>query len=117
LQAAQNGASSLIWDSADNLAAAHDLADGHRNSPGWDGFQIGEPTFAHLLAAASLVQVYNDIRVLNLKIGWRVIERQVPVFADADQRQVDRILLQQIPHPATFSQWIASPDGGRLQSG
>jgi len=50
----------------------------------------GEPTLSYLLAAAGLIEVHDDVRLFGLEIRWRVVEREVSIFADAYEGDVDR---------------------------
>ena len=50
---------------------------------------IGEPGFAHLLLTACFVQRDEDVRIFDIEIRWGIVERDVPIFADAEERDID----------------------------
>ena len=49
-----------------------------------------EPALPDLLTPAGVVQRHDDVRTLRLEVGWRVVERQMAVFADPGECHVDR---------------------------
>ena len=64
---------------------------------------VGIPPFADLLAATDLVQRNDSVCRLRLEVRRRVVERDVPVFADADAGKVDRALADRSLQPRAFS--------------
>ena len=50
----------------------------------------GEPALADLLAPAGLVERDDEVGLLGVEIGGRIVEGEVAVLADADERDVDR---------------------------
>ena len=50
---------------------------------------IRKPSFAHLLAAASFVEIDDEIGIFGIEIGWRIVEGEMTVLADADKRNID----------------------------
>src|SRR5207245_7917523 len=49
-----------------------------------------EPALADLLPPARFVQGHDEVRGVGLEIGGRIVEGEVAVLADADERDVDR---------------------------
>src|SRR5262249_39277347 len=41
-------------------------------------------------AAAGLIEIDDDVRLISFKIRWRIVEGQMAVFADADEGHVNR---------------------------
>lgn len=79
-----------IRHDSDNLPRLQNLPRRHRDRARGHLRQIRKPALTHLLSATSLVQFNNDVRILGLKIRGRIIERNMPVLPDADERQIDR---------------------------
>jgi len=67
-----------------------DLADAHGNGALRYVFEGREPSFAKLLAPASLVQINDKIGFLGFKIRWRIVECEMPILSDPHERDVDR---------------------------
>src|SRR5579872_89779 len=51
---------------------------------------IGEPRLAYLLLATRLIEVDDDIRLFGIEISGWIVEGNVPVLADAEERNVNR---------------------------
>lgn len=93
---------SLVRHGADDCAAAHDLPDGHADGLLWNCIKRGEPAFAVLLLAASLVQLDDQVWLRRLEIGRRIVECKMSILADADKRDIDALLLDERADPRTF---------------
>jgi len=52
-----------------------------------------KPAFTSLLTPTRLVQGNNNIGLGSLKISGRIVERDMSIFADANERQIDRMVL------------------------
>src|SRR5579862_2881879 len=72
------------------LFRLENLADGHGEGPRGHLRYVGKPSFSDLLLPASLIQIHNDIGLFHLEIRRRVIERDVPVFTDSEECNVNR---------------------------
>src|SRR5437870_2959445 len=79
----------LIRNRADNCAGFYDLLDRHRYGLLRDILKRRKPSFAKLLSAAGVVEIDDDVRLVGLKIGRRIVESEMPVFADANKRDLD----------------------------
>ena len=75
---------------AENFFGFEKLPNRNRNRSSRNLAQTAEPAFADLLAAAGLVEIDDEIRRLCLKISGRIVESQMPIFADADKRNLNR---------------------------
>jgi hypothetical protein len=78
----------------DDLPGAENLSNGHGDSTLGDIGETGEPALIHLLLSASLVKFHNQVGFQGLKIGRRIVEREVRVFADACESKIHRLGLQ-----------------------
>src|SRR5881275_1837506 len=65
-------------------------SDLHGNRPLGNVREVREPGLSHLLAAAGLIQVNDEIAFFGLEIRRRVIERQMAILADSDKGDVNR---------------------------
>ena len=67
-----------------------------------------EVAFAHLLELAAIVELddLDDERVVEVG-DRRVVEREVPVLADTEAAEIDRVLLDQARVPRRFALGIA----------
>ena len=84
-----------VWDDAGDGASGENGRDTERQGVLRDLGEAGEVAFTDLLAATGLVERHHVDRVRGGEIGWRVIEGEVPVFADADAGDVDAAGRQQ----------------------
>ena len=66
-----------------------DLADRHRDRARWHVGERREPAFADLLPPARLVERHDDVRLARVEVRGRIVEGEVAVLADADERDVD----------------------------
>ena len=66
-----------------------DLADAHRDGLARHVVDRREPAFPHLLFAAILIEVDDDIGCLGVEVSGRVVEGEMTVFADAGETYVD----------------------------
>ena len=87
-----------VRNAGNDLLALHDLVGGHRNGLLRHVVEGGEPALAHLLAAASVVEIDDDVGFTGVEVGGRVVEGDVTVFTDADEADVDRLLLHHPRH-------------------
>lgn len=94
---------SLIGYAADDRVRFQNLANRHRNGRRRHGFEGGKPTFAKLLPTAGVVELDHEVRFFGGEVGRRIVEGQVAVFADADERHIDRMLLNQFAEAEAFS--------------
>ncbi len=80
---------------------------------------VGKPSFVYLLLTASLIEVDNQIGILDVEIGRRIVESQVCVLTDSGKRQIDRLALQLATDfrdasygvPVTIEEMIMSDSG------
>src|SRR6185312_5660402 len=91
---------------ANDLSRCQDLPDGHRYGPPRYRFECVKPSFGQLLTSAILIQPDDDKRLVGFEIGRRVVETQMAVLADADQRHIDRLPAYHFPEPLTFGSGI-----------
>ena len=68
----------------------HNLPHGHRDSLRWHCRKILEPSFSHLLEPASFVEVDHDESLFGFEIRRWIVESEMAVLADANERYVDR---------------------------
>ena len=63
-----------------------------RQGVGWNRGQAAEVTFAHLLPFARVIEFHNldPALLLEIRDGW-IVESEMPVFADAETTEVDRL--------------------------
>ena len=73
----------------DDLFALQDLFHGHRDSASGNLGNGFEPAFVDLLRAACLIEFDDQIRFIGFEIGGRIVERQVRILADSDEREID----------------------------
>ena len=57
----------------------------------WHVADRREPPFAHLLTATRIVELDDEIRALGVEIRGRIVECEVAVLADADERDIHRL--------------------------
>ena len=86
----------LIRHRGDDLAAAHDLIDGHGDGLLRHVIDGGEPALAKLLAAAGVVEVDDLVGGGGVEIGGRIVEGDVGILADADDADVDGLLTDEL---------------------
>ena len=60
--------------------------------------QISEPSLAHLLQSASMVKRHGDVRLFRVEIGGRIVECDVPIFANAQKRDINRCRANRLAH-------------------
>ena len=77
-----------VRDNSENLASFQDLADRHTDRPPGNVRNLAKPALADLLSAAGFIELDNREWLLGLEIRGRIVERQMPVFADAHERNV-----------------------------
>src|SRR5215469_3273921 len=77
-----------LRDNSQNLASFQDLADRHTDRPPGNVRNLPKPALADLLSTAGFIELDNHEWLLGLEIRGRIVERQMPVFADANERNV-----------------------------
>src|SRR5215210_548103 len=65
--------------------------------------------FTYLLPAAGFIEIDDDIRLLGLEVGGRVVEGEVAVLADADEGHVRPALRNQLAEPPALFARIRCP--------
>src|SRR6202034_1449797 len=60
----------------------------------------------HLLPSAGLIKIHNEIWIFRSEIRGRIVERDVPIFPNPQERQVERRRRQPLAHLATHRKWI-----------
>ena len=60
----------------------------------WNFRDTCEPAFAHLLAAAGFIELDDEIRLVGIEIGGRVVEGEVCILTDAGERNINWRRLQ-----------------------
>src|SRR6266480_492082 len=73
-----------IRNNGENFAAFEDLPHRHRKRLFRDLRGVCEPCLAHLLLAASLIEIHDDVWLFGLEICWRIIECDMTVFTNAE---------------------------------
>ena len=71
-------------------ARFEDLAHRHRDGLRRHLVDRGEPSLAHLLTPARLVQLHDEVWALGQEVCRRIVEGEMPVLADADKGDIDR---------------------------
>ena len=74
------------------------------------------------MAATSFIEVDDQVRILGIEVRWWIIEGNVPVFADAQECNIDRDRCQLFANFADHCGWIGGvaieqvimPDAGFL---
>ena len=66
-----------------------------------------KPTFAHLLFAAVLIKVHDDVGCRGLKVRRWVVEGEEAVLADPREADIDRVLADECTHASAFGLWVA----------
>src|SRR5215469_16167916 len=77
-----------LRDNSENLASFQDLPDRHTDRLPGNFRNLAKPALSDLLAAAGFIQFDDQEWLLGLEIRGRIVERQMPVFADANKRNV-----------------------------
>ncbi len=96
------GGLAMVRDGADDVFGLHDLADGHGDGSFGDIGQGVEPAFAELLATAGFIEMDDDVGFFGFEIGWGVIEREVSVFTDADEGDINGVFADDVVEAAAF---------------
>ena len=96
-----------VGNRAEDCRGFHDLADGHRDRLAWDMAQRGEPSFAHLLFTAGIIEVHNKIWCRGVEVRWGIIEGKVTIFADPCKADINLMLSDQRADAAAFRRRIA----------
>ncbi len=78
-----------VRDDGNDFACLQDLAHRHGDGFSWDFRDICEPAFADLLAAAGFIELDDEIRLVSIEIGGRVVEGEVCILTDAGERNID----------------------------
>lgn len=82
----------------------------HRHRNGLFGHvgHCGKPALTQLLLTAVLIEVHNDVRVGRFYIARWVVERKMPVFADSNKRNVNRVLFDQFVEALALYLWVTA---------
>src|SRR5215469_4126174 len=72
----------LVWYNSKNFFRLENLFGGHRDRLLGNLRDVGKPGLAYLLLAAGLVQIHDDVRFLDVKVGRRIIKRDVSILTD-----------------------------------
>src|ERR1043165_5288953 len=99
---------SRIRNDAQNISALQYLPDRHRNRLRRNFTNTSKPTLTALLPAARFIEINHEVRFVDVKIGGRIVEGQVPVFTDTDKRNVDRLLRDQLTNTPALHSHILS---------
>jgi hypothetical protein len=78
----------------DNRAHVQNLPNRHRDRTRWNVADCREPPFTHLLTATRIVELDDEIRALGVEIRGRIVECEVAVLANPDERHIDRLRRQ-----------------------
>jgi hypothetical protein len=89
-----------IGHDAHDLARGEDLTDRDADRACRHVRDRLEPPFTNLLAPARFVELDDQVGLVGLEVGRRVVEGQVAVLADADERAIDRRLADGGADPA-----------------
>ena len=92
----------FIRDGANNCLRLQNLADRHREGLRRHLVKARKPAFAYLLKPTRLIQCDDNIGRVGFKVGRRIVESEVPVFADADECHVNRVLRDNLVKPFAF---------------
>src|SRR5690242_668269 len=92
----------LVRNDAQDFAALEYLFNRHRYRLSRNFGNAFEPTLTDLLLATCVVEVNDDVWFVDLEIRRRIIECEVSVFADADERYVNSLLRNQLTNASTF---------------
>src|SRR5260370_32864640 len=79
----------LPGNHGENLFRLKNLFRRHRKGLLRNLGDICEPGFADLLLAARLVEIDDDVRFFGLEICRRIVERNMPILPDAEERDVN----------------------------
>ena len=89
---------------------AQQSGDGHRDGAPRDGVQVREVAFVDLLAPAWTVELDHLHVQRVVKVGdWRIVEGQVPVLADTETTQVERMCDQERCVPVALRRRFSGP--------
>src|SRR3954468_10853810 len=91
----------LVWNYSKNFLRFENLFRRHRYRLLRYLRDIRKPRFADLLLPARLIQADDDVRLLRIEIGRRIVKGNVPVFPNAEESNVNwsrRNLLAQLAH-------------------
>src|SRR6516165_4303443 len=80
----------LVWHDRKNFFCLKNLFRGHRNGLLGNLRNIGEPGFTNLLLPASLIEIDDDVRLLSVKVGRRIVKRDVSILANSEEGDVNR---------------------------
>ena len=65
----------------------------------WHLVKSSKPAFAYLLKPTRLIQFNDNIGRFGLEVSRRIIEGEVSILADADERHVNRVLRDELVEP------------------
>ncbi|MHC4520745.1 MAG: hypothetical protein ACYTAS_19315 [Planctomycetota bacterium] len=81
----------LIGYGDDQPATPEYLPNTHGDGLAGDLLEPLEPPLAELLLSTLLIEVHHDVGFVRLEVSRWIIERQVPVLADTDTGDVNRV--------------------------
>src|SRR5205807_6425092 len=90
-EARLNGLSlALVGNHRQDFFCLQNLLGRHRDGLLGNLRDVGEPGFPYLLLATSFIEVDDQVRILGIEVRWWIVEGNVPVFADAQECNIDR---------------------------
>ena len=95
---ADGGGFAIVGACAEDRVGSEYLADGHGDGPCGHVVERVEPPLARLLTSACVVELDEEVRTVGLEVGGGVVEREMPVLADPDERDVDGLLADAMSH-------------------
>src|SRR5438132_13601687 len=93
---------SFVWHDAEDVSGFENLADRHGDRLSRDLLKTTKPSFTDLLASASLIKCNDNVWCFSLKIGGGIVERQMPVLADADKGCINCLATNQFSQTTTL---------------
>src|SRR3954453_6371533 len=97
----------LVRHGADDRAALHNLSHAHRDSLLRHVIKRRKPAFTQLLSAAGFIELHNQVRLLGFEICRRIVEREMPILANSDKRDVSRMSTNNFANPSALGLRVA----------
>src|SRR5215472_3883367 len=82
----------LIGHDRENMPRLQDLTNAHRDCLPGNICQSRKPSFSKLLPAAGVIEINDQVRRLCVKVRRRIVERKMPILADANKGKINRRL-------------------------
>ena len=79
-----------IGNDGEDFSGLENLTHGHGDGLLRNSFEIWKPPFADLLETARMIEGDNDVGLLRVEIGGRIVERHMSIFADTQENDVNR---------------------------